>query len=159
MDPQERLDFLLETVETPTNAMVTFSAITDALGGGLAATQATALVVGTLKAGAAVNPLLDTVVIAMSTSGMSLSSPVRQAILDDLAVAGAWPDAMRDAIKALGISVRPRWQIEGYQTEPTLAEMETEVTKATVRQAATDRWNAFIDAMDAWDGSGDEPLL
>ena len=159
MTPQERLDFLLETVQTPTNAMVTFSTITDALGGDLAATQATALVVGTMKAGAATNPLLDTVVIAMSNNGISLSSPVRQTILDQLAVAGEWPDAMRGAIKALGVLVRPRWQIEGYVTEPTLADMETEVTKATLRQTATDRWNAFIDAMDAWDGSGDEPVL
>lgn len=159
MTPQEKLDWLLETVHTPTDELITFSHITAALGNDLAATEATALVVGTIKAAAAQNPLLDTVLIAMSTSGMSLSMPARQTIIDQLAVAGNWPDALKNTVKGLGVRVQPRWQIEGYASQPTLAQLETELAKETLLQDAADRWNAFNDAVYAWDGSGTQPVL
>jgi len=73
--------------------------------------------------------------------------------------AGSQAVAVRDAVKALGVTRRTRSQIEGYATEPTLVIVENEANKAVVRQAAADRWNAFIDAIESWDGSGDRPVL
>jgi hypothetical protein len=55
MTPQERLDALLDDVWVPTNRQVLFADITAVIG-----MEATALVIGTMKAGSATNPLLDT---------------------------------------------------------------------------------------------------
>jgi len=71
---------------------------------------------------------------ALSTVGMSLSGADRQGLIDQLAIAGSWPDAVRDAVKALGGIWKSRWQIEGYEAEPTLesvqAELDNEATAA-----------------------------
>jgi hypothetical protein len=82
-----------------------------------------------MKAASAANPLMDTIIIAMSTVGLSLSSPERQGVIDSLAIAGEWPDAVRDAVKDLGGVWRPRWQSEGYEGEPTLEQITIELAK------------------------------
>jgi len=96
--------------------------------------EATALVVGTIKAAAASNPIMDTIIIAMSTNGLSLSTAERQGVIDSLAIAGEWPDAVRDAVKALGGINRPRWQSEGYSSEPTLEQITIELAKQDWRE-------------------------
>lgn len=121
---QERLDYLLSTEFVPTNKQVVFADVTAVVG-----LEATALVVGTMKAASATNPLMDTIIIAMSTNGLSLSSPERRAVIDQLAAAGNWPDAVRDGVKALGGINRPRWQSEDYATEPTLEQVQTELLR------------------------------
>jgi ABC-type uncharacterized transport system permease subunit len=78
MNAQERLAYLLESVWVPTNRQVLFADITGAVG-----LEATALVVGTIKAAAASNPLMDTILIAMSSVGLSLSTTERQGVIDD----------------------------------------------------------------------------
>jgi hypothetical protein len=129
MNAQERLAYLLESVWVPTNRQVLFADITATVG-----LEATALVVGTMKAASAANPLMDTIIIAMSTVGLSLSSPERQGVIDSLAIAGEWPDAVRDAVKALGGINRPRWQSEGYSSEPTLEQITIELAKQDWRE-------------------------
>jgi beta-galactosidase GanA len=47
-----------------------------------------------------------------------------------LAVGGSWPDSVRDTIKALGVTVQLRWQIEGYDEAPTLTVMQAEADAA-----------------------------
>jgi hypothetical protein len=154
MTAQERLAYLLESVWVPTNRQVLFADITGAVG-----LEATALVVGTMKAASAANPLMDTIIIAMSTVGLSLSSPERQGVIDSLAIAGEWPDAVRDAVKALGGVDRPRWQVEGYESEPTIEQVQTELTKQQLADAAADAYQAFREALAAWDGTGVAPVL
>jgi hypothetical protein len=154
MNAQERLAYLLESVWVPTNRQVLFADITGAVG-----LEATALVVGTMKAASAANPLMDTIIIAMSTVGLSLSSPERQGVIDSLAIAGEWPDAVRDAVKALGGVDRPRWQVEGYESEPTIEQVQTELTKQQLADAAADAYQAFREALAAWDGTGVAPVL
>jgi hypothetical protein len=129
MNAQERLAYLLESVWVPTNKQVLFADITGAVG-----LEATALVVGTIKAAAASNPIMDTIIIAMSTNGLSLSTAERQGVIDSLAIAGEWPDAVRDAVKALGGINRPRWQSEGYSSEPTLEQITIELAKQDWRE-------------------------
>ena len=129
MNAQERLAYLLESVWVPTNKQVLFADITGAVG-----LEATALVVGTIKAAAASNPLMDTIIIAMSTNGLSLSTTERQGVIDSLAIAGEWPDAVRDAVKALGGVWRTRWQSEGYESEPSLEQITIELAKQDWRE-------------------------
>jgi hypothetical protein len=129
MNAQERLAYLLESVWVPTNKQVLFADITGAVG-----LEATALVVGTIKAAAASNPLMDTILIAMSSVGLSLSTADRQGVIDSLAIAGEWPDAVRDAVKDLGGVWRPRWQSEGYESEPTLEQITIELAKQDWRE-------------------------
>ena len=122
MNTQERLDYLLESEWVATNKSVLFADITEVIG-----LEATALVVGTIKAASAANPLMETILIAMSTVGLSLSTQERQSVIDSLAVAGQWPDSVRDAVKALGGVNRPRWVTAGYASVPTLESVQAEI--------------------------------
>jgi hypothetical protein len=144
MNAQERLDDLLTTEWVPTDKAVLFADITALVG-----LEATALVVGTMKAASASNPLMDTIIIAMSTNGLSLSSPDRQAVIDQLALAGGWPDAVRDAVKALGGEQKPKWMGAGYEIEPTIESIQAEMNLAA-GQSALDaietRCNAAMEA-------------
>jgi hypothetical protein len=110
---------LLTDVWQPTNAAITVAEIVTAVG-----TDAARLVVGTLQAGAGLDPLLASSYQAISTVGMSLSGADRQAMIDELAVGGSWPDAVRDGVKALGGVWVGRWSLEGFDAEPTLSEVE-----------------------------------
>jgi len=168
MTAQERYDYLMETEWVPTNTFVTIGLIRDGIG---LSPQAYGLVrstldkvIGTLKASE--NPLeqvqgldLQDALSAMLDRGILLSSADRQAAIDALAVVGSWPDQIRDAVKALGGTRQPRWQIEGYETEPMLAQITTEVTKQQLSDAAADAYQAFREALSAWDGTGDAPTL
>ena len=110
---------LLTDVWQPTNAAITVSEIVTAVG-----TDAARLVVGTLQSGAGLDPLLSSSYQAISTVGMSLSGDDRQSMIDELAVSGQWPDAVRDGVKALGGVWVGRWSLEGFDAEPTLAQIE-----------------------------------
>jgi len=115
----EILAELLTDVWQPTNAAITVAEIVTAVG-----TDAARLVIGTLQAGAGLDPLLASSYQAISTVGMSLSGADRQAMIDDLAVGGSWPDAVRDSVKALGGVWVGRWSLEGFDAEPTLSQVE-----------------------------------
>ena len=115
----EILAELLADVWVPTDAAITGSEIVKAVG-----TDAARLVVGTLQAGASVDPLLALSFTAVATLGMSLSPADRQEMIDQLAVAGEWPDAVRDGVKALGGVWVGRWSLEGFEAEPTLSQVE-----------------------------------
>jgi hypothetical protein len=110
---------LLTDVWQPTNAAITVAEIVTAVG-----TDAARLVIGTLQAGAGLDPLLSSSYQAISTVGMSLSGADRQAMIDELAVGGSWPDAVRDGVKALGGVWVGRWSLEGFDAEPTLSQVE-----------------------------------
>jgi enoyl-CoA hydratase/carnithine racemase len=154
MTNDERLAYLLESIWVPTNRPVLFADITAVVG-----LEATALIVGTMKAASAANPLMDTIIIAMSTNGLSLSTAERQGVIDALATAGQWPDAVRDAVKALGGASKPRWQTLGYEIAPTLESVALAATKKQLEDSAVDALQAFREALSAWDGSGDAPVL
>jgi len=110
---------LLTDVWQPTDAAITVAEIVTAVG-----TDAARLVIGTLQAGAGLDPLLSSSYQAISTVGMSLSGADRQAMIDELAVGGSWPDAVRDGVKALGGVWVGRWSLEGFDAEPTLTQVE-----------------------------------
>lgn len=154
LDAQERLDYLLESVWVPTNKPVLFADITEVVG-----LEGAALVVGTIKAATATNPLMDTILIAMSTVGLSLSTPERQGVIDLLADSAQWPDSVRDAVRALGGAWQAKWIGEGYEAEPTLEQIQTEITKRQLADAAADAYQAFRESLSAWDGTGPAPVF
>ena len=144
MTAQERLAELLEVVETPTNALVTIGSIRDSIGltveqyGLVRGTLETAI--ATLKADA--DPAkriqgidLQDALSAMLAGGISLSGADRQSTIDLLAVFGQWPDAVRDALKGLGVRRQARWQIDGYESEPTLESVQAEIDAARLINA------------------------
>ena len=155
MAAQERLEFLLETV--PTGMQVVTNDILAVFGTSADGLNASRLVLGTFKAGAAQDPILDAAYDAFVTVGISLSDDLRQSMIDQLAIAGSWPNSVRDAVKALGRI--PRWTTAGYATEPTLQQITVELTKASMEDAAVNRLQAFREALASWDGSGEEPVL
>ncbi len=152
---QKQLDYLLEFIWHPTNAEVTIGMIRDTIG---LTPEQYALVRGTLER--AINELtadpdpvnrikgidLKDARDAMLSRGISLSDANRQTTIDELALFGEWPDAVRDAVKALGGYWGPRWADEGYESEPTLADVErqmsleaTRITWAAVRGVVDDK--------------------
>lgn len=133
MTAQERLDHLLAPAGLPQDTLITVGHITDAVG-----MDASRLVIGTVQAGADQDPLLQAAMHALYTTGMLLSPPDRQDMIDQLALAGEWPDEVRDAVKALGIDNRPRWQVEGRAEEPTLVSVQAEINQEQLR----DWWTA-----------------
>ncbi len=154
MTAQERLDYLMQSVTTNTNRQIIVADFIAAVG-----VEASGLVLGTLQAAAASNPILAAAYQALVTVGISLSDDLRQGMIDQLALAGSWPDAVRDAIKALGRVTQPRWMSEGYQSEPTLQQITTEVRKQELKDSWVDRLQAAREALSSWDGSGEEPVL
>ena len=124
MNAEERLAYLLESVWVPTNATITVAEIVAAVG-----MDAGRLVVGTIQAAASQDPILAASYQALSTVGMSLSGADRQGLIDQLAIAGQWPDVVRDAVKALGGVWRPRWQIKGYALQPTIESVQAEIDR------------------------------
>lgn len=136
MNAQERLEYLLSTEFVPITSVRYMSEIRTAAG------DAWPLVRLTLESAKVVNPAtppeqlvearivaaeISDAINALTTTGMRLDGADRQEMIDQLAAIGGWPDAVRDAIKTLGGTNRPRWQIEGYSSEPTLEQIEAEV--------------------------------
>lgn len=156
MTAQERLDFLLETVTTNTNRQIIVADIINAVG-----VEAGGLVLGTLQAASQTNPILASAYQALVTVGISLSDDLRQGMIDQLAVAGNWPNSVRDAVKALGRITQPRWQREGYATEPTLEQIQSEIddqrlinAKALFNERMTVGGNAQTVWAQAWEDAG-----
>ena len=137
----EILADLLADVWVPTNAAITVAEIVTAVG-----TDAARLVVGTLQTGAGFDPLLASSYQALSTVGMSLSGADRQSMIDELAVGGQWPDAVRDGVKALGGVWVGRWSLEGFDAEPTLAVVQFEQSRNLAIESTATRINAASEA-------------
>ena len=154
MTAQERLDYLLANVTTLTNRQIIVADIIAAVG-----VEASGLVLGTLQAAAASNPILAAAYQALVTVGISLSDDLRQGMIDQLALAGSWPNSVRDAVKVLGRTTRTRWQLEDYATEPTLQQITTELRKQEIEDSWQNRLQAAREALASWDGSGEEPVL
>jgi hypothetical protein len=130
---------LLEEVSKPTGRLVTFGDLDAELGA-----EAYQVIVGVFETAQSVNPSLRPAFLALSTTGLTLDSPSRFAMLDQLATAGygadgsqPWPTQWVTQIKAMAVTVRPRWQIAGLSEKPTLESI------ALSRSAteANDKWD------------------
>jgi hypothetical protein len=164
MTPQERLDHLLEDVSTPITTGVTLTIIENTLDSSEATAGTFPLVRLTIEAATVpqivdgmdepqiaqakfiATRMADALMVLRSKDGLDLSPPIRQGMIDMLALAGQWPDAVRDAIKALGVRVQPRWQTEGYTIEPTLQSVTAEIAAEALAEQKQD-WKSRFDAI------------
>lgn len=96
-------------------------------------------------------------------SGIQLSNPLCQQALAAFAQANV-PGASELALA--GIHRVSIWRNAGNasdvtveQVQAALDQLELETTKTQLRQSAAAAYNAFVSAVDAWDGSGNPPVL
>jgi hypothetical protein len=78
------------------------------------------LILGTLKS----VPLFESAFIALSITGLDLSSDERQEFISQVAAAGNWPENLTEAIKRLGRPIKPKWEMVGLLQEPSFAEVQ-----------------------------------
>lgn len=93
-----------DTREIRDDTPVTIAEIVDALD-----EQSGLLVLGTIKQAAVSDPRVDSAWIALSTIGMRLDTPERQVMIDSLADAGNWPQAVHDTVHDLRVRIESVW--------------------------------------------------
>lgn len=71
---------------------------------GLVGAEGAALVGGTIQAAGATNPIFASAWIALSITGLQLHTDERQQMINGLAMAGNWPDQLRDVVKGAGVT-------------------------------------------------------
>jgi hypothetical protein len=70
----------------------------------LVGAQEAALVGGTIQAAGASNSIFAGAWIALNVTGLQLYADDRQAMIDGLAAAGNWPEALAEAVKSAGLT-------------------------------------------------------
>ena len=88
------------TISEPNDHAWTFGELIDSEG--IANMQ---LVAGTIQAAGAADAIMNSAFIALSTTGLRLDSPDRQDLIDQLGVAGSWPQTLTDSIKQCGLKM------------------------------------------------------
>lgn len=100
----------------------------------------------TMDAAAATMPELKPAITAMSSGqGITLYQPERQAMIDQLAVAGSWPDELKTAVKEAGIEHKNL--VGGSLLSPltvTAEEVESVWTKGQLESWWTSKLNGGI---------------
>lgn len=131
---------LLETETVPNPQTVITATLIEALG-----PDAARVVLGSMQSAATVDPIVGAAYQALVTVGITLHQPDRLAMLDALAAASDWPTELTAAVKALGVTTRPRWQSIGYATEPTLQTIEAELqTQQAADKLTFDRFSVLL---------------
>lgn len=65
--------------------------------------EAAGLILGTIKAVGASNPVVDAGYLSLNSDGLDLSHPTTQALIDVLAGVGNWPSELTAQLKAKGV--------------------------------------------------------
>jgi hypothetical protein len=98
------------------------------------------------------------VVHQLGGSGIQLSNPMVQAALLGFSQAGV-PGCSDLAAKGVSlVSVLAQAGLPAATADSVRLAL-FEDSKASLIQAAADRYNSFVAAVNAWDGSGEEPVL
>lgn len=125
----ERLAYLLDPVQVRNPEGWTIKKIINALGPSIAGKLEVSLKV---MADNRV-PFTQTTLNALSQKdGLGIDDDQSQQLIDQLAMYSQllpielrWDPDFVNALKSLGVSMQPRWQREGYTTQPTLEEIQT----------------------------------
>lgn len=98
------------------------------------------------------------VVHQLGGSGIQLSNPMVQAALLGFHQAGV-PGCQ--VLAHQGISMVSSLEYIGLPpaTSQSVAEALVTISKESKKQAAAERYNAYIEAIEAWNGTGEEPIL
>jgi hypothetical protein len=116
MTPKERLEYLLETVTVSSgHGLLTNSALGD-----LTSPEVAEAVYDLIKAAT------ESYAIQYVVSGIDTSTAAWKARVDGIK-APPELDSVKALIRDWELSTKPRWKIEGYQTEPLLVEIMTEL--------------------------------
>lgn len=142
LSDEDNLAQLVEVVSKPTGRLVTFGEIARDLGD-----DAYGVIVRVFMVAQQADPRLVPPFTALSTVGMTLDTPSRLEMMDQLATAGygpsglePWPAEWGAKIKAMGVTTGPRWQIElGLTEAPTLESIAAERESERFRREAVDR--------------------
>ena len=133
------LEHLLEDVTTPTGRLITFGDIQRELGD-----EAYQVIVTVFEQAQGFNAGLKPAYLAMSVSGMTLDDPRRLVMIDQLSAAGygadgsqPWPVEWVQQIKAMAVTVRPRWKVAGLSEQPTL----NSIALSRSANEANDKWD------------------
>ena len=107
-----------------------------------AATQ----IVGAFKAVAALNPLFDSMYIALSTVGLDFAHPITQGAIDSLVAGGAFTAEQGASVKALGI-----WQASlaslTFGEEVTQEDVDTAIVlhnRLLLQKQVSNRYNDVV---------------
>jgi hypothetical protein len=130
-------------------------------------TDAYRLVAGTIQAAAEVDPLASDARFWLGSEGLDFSDQDTQDMLDQLAGVGSWPIEVLTALKRIGRPVQTYYTSQGgsgnvpSEADISLAleALALEDAKQTMRNNAANRYNTYINAVDAWDGVGQGPVL
>lgn len=93
------------------------------------------VIAGTMKAASA-DPIIDGAYQAMMSRGIMLYQPERQALIDGLATAGGWSDALKAKAKQAGISYQNR--LGGTEASPITCTAEE--VEAVYKKGKLEAW-------------------
>lgn len=88
-----------KTIEVRNPKSWTMADLTTLVGG-----QGAALVGGTIQAAGVSNPIFAGAWIALNVTGLQLHTDERQTMIAGLAAGGGWPDELKNAVKAAGLT-------------------------------------------------------
>jgi hypothetical protein len=128
------------------------------------------ILINTLKAADATDPLMGPTHTALSTQGLRLDHPVRQAMIDTLGTMGSWDaqiPGLTDAVKQAGVKQEVAWEYHGLESVPTDTDCSdaktakaaedaaavVEANKQTLKANAQQAVSAVIDLIEAGDGT------
>lgn len=132
--------YLLEVETVPNSQTITTASLLENLG-----PDSARVVLGSMQAAATSDPIVGAAYQALVTVGITLHQPDRLAMIAALAAAAGWPPELTAAVKALGVTTRPRWQSLGYATEPTLQTIEAELqTQQADDELTFDRFSVLL---------------
>ncbi len=94
------------------------------------------LVIGTVKAVAAQDPLTDSFYIKLCSRGQDWADPDWQEQIPQLAAIGSWSEELTTKLQEMGIKSQTIWQNVGLDAEPTLEQ----VTAAMAKNAVAEWW-------------------
>lgn len=81
------------------------------------------LVLGTIDAVAAQDPIVKGFATTIQTTGVDFSAARVQSMVGVLASVGNWPDSVTDAVRSIGVQMGPRWQREGLPSAPSASDI------------------------------------
>jgi hypothetical protein len=85
--------------------------------------DAARLVMGTMRAAAAQDPLVDSFYIKLNSYGEDWSNTKWQSNIDTLAAIGNWPSDTVLKLKAMGVKPQTIWQNFGFDPVPTIEDI------------------------------------
>ena len=128
------------TVEVPNTTAWTIGAIESATDAATAETIA-----GVVKAAGDSNPLMASAFVALSTVGLQLHTPARQALIEQIGQAAGMTAEQVALVKELGLTItHPYAEVTEQEVTDCIADYNREQMRMTTWQAWQDVYNAHV---------------